>query len=127
MKNKQIAAALFAIVLFVCGAAVGVLGDRYYSMKVVRAHPSADTLRERYVDEMKARLHLTPDQIRQLDVVLDQTHDKFKSFREEHRAEFEHIVQDQISAVRGLLTPQQIPEYDKLVTEREHNRKQHGP
>jgi hypothetical protein len=122
MKNKQLGAAVLAILLFLCGAAAGVLGDRYYSMKVVRAHPTTDTLRARYVDEMKSRLHLTPDQVRRLDVILDQTHDKFRAFREEHRAEFERIVQDQIASVRTLLTPEQIPEYDKLVSERQ----QHG-
>ena len=128
MRNRQITAALFAILLFAGGVTVGVLADRYYSVKVVHARPSTDSLRERYVDEMKSRLHLTPDQVSHLAVLLDQTRDKFKAFREEHRTEFDGIIQQQNTAVRGLLTPEQIPEYDKLLAEREKRRKGHqGP
>lgn len=128
MRNKQTTAAIFAVLLFACGVAVGVLGDRYYGMKEVHARPSLDTLRTRYVAEMKSRLHLTPDQVTKLNTVLDQTRERFKAFRDEHRSEFDHINQQQIDAVRGLLTPEQVPEYDKLLAERERRHKDmHGP
>lgn len=127
MRNRNIAAAVFAVLLFGCGVATGVLGDRYYTMKVVHARPSADMLRQRYSDDLKRRLHLTPEQVGRLNTVLDQTHDRFKRFRDEHRSEFERINQEQIDAVRNLLTPEQQPEYDKMVAEREQRRKQFGP
>jgi hypothetical protein len=125
MRNKQIAAALFAVLLFAGGVTVGVLGDRYYSMKVVHARPAADVLRQHYVDEMRSRLRLSDDQLTRLNVVLDQTHARFKAFREEHKQEFDHIGQEQTNAVRALLTAQQLPEFEKMVAEREHHRKQH--
>lgn len=127
MKQSGVAAALLAVLLFASGVGVGVFADRYFGAKTAspHSHPSADQLRREYVADMQKRLNLSPDQVTRLNTLLDDTHRKFKAFRDEHRAEFERINQEQINSVRSILRPDQVPAYDKLVAEREKHRHEH--
>ncbi len=127
MKRNQWAAALFALVLFCCGIAVGVLADRYYTSNVVmaKAQPSAADFRRHYVAEMRSRLNLTPEQVEQLQKILDETKAKFQAVRDKDRPEMERIHNEQISRVKSILTARQIPIYEELVREHEREHEQH--
>jgi len=109
---------LLAFLLFAGGVAVGALGDRYYNQTEVRARPSAEDLRHRYLEDMKARLKLTPSQMTQLEGIVDDTRAKFRALRDAHRPEVDRIRQDNIQRVRAILTPQQAAVYDRFVAER---------
>jgi Spy/CpxP family protein refolding chaperone len=117
MQRNQLAAAGFAAILFVGGGAVGALGHRYYTATVVAA-PS-DAARHRYIQEMQDRLKLTPAQVTQLEAIMHDTKAKTRAVRDSYKPQMLKIKQDHIESVKAILTPQQIPAYEKLVAERE--------
>ena len=120
MKRNQWSAVLLAILLFCCGVAVGALAHRYYSATVVNAK-SGEDFRQRYLSEMKSRLGLTAAQVSQLEVIMDDTKAKTRAVRDQYRPEMLKIRSEQISRVKSILTPQQVPIYEQLVAERERH------
>jgi hypothetical protein len=123
MKRNQWTAAVMAVLLFCCGAAVGALGHRYYTAREVNAK-SAEDFRHRYVSEMHSKLNLTSSQVTQLETILDETKAKFKAVKDSYRPAMLEIKREQVSRVKSILTPQQIPIYDRLVAEREQRMKE---
>ncbi len=118
MKRNQITALLIAVFLFCCGAAVGALAHRFYASQTVNAR-SAEDFRHHYVSEMRSKLGLTPAQVNQLETILDETKAKFKAVRDSYHPAMVKIKQEQTSRVKSILTPGQIPEYERLVAEHE--------
>ena len=118
MKRTQWIAFLAAVLLFCCGAAVGVLGDRLYEGKVVVAKTAAD-YRARYINEMQTKLNLTSKQVGQLQDILDDTKARVKAVRDQYHPAMIKIKEEQVSRVKSILTPQQIPAYEQLVAEHE--------
>jgi hypothetical protein len=120
MKRSQWTALIFAVLLFGCGVAIGALGHRYYSSPVVMARSSED-YRQRYVSEMHGKLKLTPKQVAQLQVILDETKAKTRAVREQIRPAIAGVKEEQVRRVKSILTSEQIPAYDQLVVERERH------
>jgi hypothetical protein len=118
MKRNQLAAAGFAALLFFGGAAAGALTHRYYAATTVIAQ-SPETARHRYITEMQTRLKLTPAQLSQLEAILHDTRAKTKTVRDAYQPEMLKIKQEHMQRVKSILTAGQIPEYEKLVKERE--------
>ena len=117
MKRNQVMAAAFAALLFLSGVAVGALGHRYYAPPSVLAGP--EVARHKYVQEMQDRLKLTPAQVTQLETIMHETKAKTRAVRDSIHPQMLQIKQDHIARVRSILTPEQIPVYEKLVAERE--------
>jgi hypothetical protein len=80
---------------------------------------TAENFRHHYTNEMRAKLNLSPQQVARLDVILDETKAKYKAVRDEYRPEMVKIKNEQIERVKSILTSEQVPEYEKLVAERE--------
>src|SRR5579884_3440594 len=118
MKRNHWAAAVLAIVLFCCGAAVGALADHFYTIRGVSAK-TAEDFRQRYISETRARCKLTPAQVTQLEAILDDTKAKVKALRDEYHPQMLKIHNEQVARVKSILTPEQIPAYEQLVAERE--------
>ena len=123
MKRNQWTAALVAVLLFCCGAAVGALAHRYYASTAVSAK-SAEDFRQHYISEMRSKLGLTPGQVSQLETILDETKARVKAVRDSYRPAMVKIKQEQVSRVKSILTSQQIPIYERLVAERERRMKE---
>ncbi len=122
MKRNQGAAILFAVLLFSCGVVSGVLGQRYFAATVVNAK-GAEDFRHQYVSEMRSKLGLTHEQAMQLEVILDDTKAQYKAVRDRSRPDMLKIKNEQISRVKAILTPQQVPGYERLIAERENRYK----
>ena len=122
MKRNQWTALLFAVLLFVCGAAVGALANHLYEAKVIAKN--AEDYRQRYINEMQSKLHLTAAQVDQLQNILDDTKAKVKVVRDSYHPAMLKIKDEQVSRVKSILTAQQIPIYDQLVAERERRAKE---
>lgn len=118
MQRNQWAAVLLAIVLFCSGVGVGVLWHRYYAT-TVNAKGTSEDFRHRYVSEMSSKLKLTPSQIDSLNTILDETKAKFKAARDSVHPAMVRIKEDQISRVKAILTPVQIPVYEQMLAEHE--------
>ena len=123
MKRNQWSAVFLAVLLFSFGAAVGALAHRYYSATVVNA--KGEDLRRHYLSEMQSKLGLTAAQVSQLEAIMDDTKAKTKAVRDQYHPQMLKIRSEQISRVKSILTPQQIPIYESLVAERaRHAREQ---
>ena len=125
MRRPGAAAALWVVLVFVSGAVVGVFAERLYTVKIVNANVNvlkpAD-YRKKYVEEMTTRVHLTPQQITQLGAILDDTRNQFHEEHERSKQQLAQIHADQVQKIHGILTPAQIPDYEKLRAEREKDR-----
>lgn len=115
MRRNRWAAIALGALLFVCGAIFGALAMSLH-------HPAlanAEDYRQRYVNEMQSKLKLTPTQVNQLQDILDDTKAKVKAVRDSYHPQMLKIREEQISRVKSILTPQQIPGYEQLVADRE--------
>jgi uncharacterized membrane protein len=121
MTRRNLPIALYLFLVFVSGAVVGALGYRTYNPPTARsaARVSPATWRIQYLDEMHTGLNLTDDQMKKLNVILDDTNARFKEARQKDNQAIEQIRQDHFSRVRTILTSDQIPKYEKLHEERE--------
>ncbi len=118
MKRNHWTAVLLAVLLFSCGAAIGALADHFYAVRIVNAK-TAEDFRQHYVSETRSRCKLTPAQVTQLEAILDDTKAKVKAVRDSYHPRMVKIKEEQISRVKSILTPEQIPAYEQLVAERE--------
>jgi len=119
-------AALYLAVVFVAGGVFGVLAHGLYSQKTARASnpPSPREFRERYVAKLQRDLSLTPEQVPQVTVILDQTGDRFRVVRERMIPEFDTIRQQQRAQIMALLNPEQQGKYQKILEEWRRRREQ---
>ncbi|MCC6540169.1 MAG: hypothetical protein IT162_21655, partial [Bryobacterales bacterium] len=98
MKQSSIKAALYLVLTFAAGSAVGIFGYRLYSGASVMARPEprrSEEFRKMYLQEMESRLKLNGDQKTRLVQVLDQTQALFRQLSEKHRPEYDAIHQAQ--------------------------------
>jgi hypothetical protein len=123
MNSNKTKAALFALLLFGLGVAVGALGQRYYAAAAVSAK-TAEDFRHKYVSEMQTRLKLDQHQVDQLQVILDDTKAKVKSVRDSYHPEMVKIKDDQLTKVKAILSPSQAKQYEAMVAEREQHAKE---
>jgi len=125
MNTNKAKAALFAVLLFGIGAAVGALGHRYYAATSVSAKTAtAEDFRQKYISEMQTKLKLNQHQVDQLQVILDDTKAKFRAARESHHPEMVKIKDDQLARVKALLSADQAKQYEAMVAEREQHAKE---
>ncbi len=118
MRQNQLSAAILALALFGSGAVVGALGHRYYASTVVNAK-TAEDFRHRYISEMQSRVHLTAAQVTELQRIMDDTKAKYRAVRDAYRPEMLQIKAEHIKRVKSILTPEQIPAFERLMAEHE--------
>ncbi len=121
---------VYLLIVFLCGAAAGVFGFRFYELRTVSAsapgRQSPEEWKRRHLAEMQDRLHLTPDQHQQISAILDDTHAKLRAFMDQTRPEMDRIQKDQYARVLAILTPGQAVEFEKLHLERQQRRMRNG-
>ena len=124
--------ALYVGLVFVCGAVLGVFGDRLYTVTTVasknnKAKPSPEEFRRGYLGFMQKRLTLTEPQVTQLGLILDETRARMNEVHERTVPEQQEIQRTQNDKIRALLTPAQQTEYDVVIKERRERMKKGGP
>ena len=132
MKRLSAASFLYLAVVFTAGIAIGALGFRFYEIRSVSAvgpgPRSPEAWKRRHLEELRTRLHLTPEQTSKVESVLDQTRSQYDALMQKNRPEFEQIQRFQFDQVRALLSPDQQAEYDRYHQERElRHRRDHPP
>jgi len=125
MNRKSLPIAFYLLLVFVSGALVGALGYRTYNPPTARGsagntgtHPGTADFRRPYIEESRSRLKLTDDQVAKLTAILQQTDARFHEVREHDNEQVRQIREENYERVRTILTPEQIPEYEKLHAER---------
>lgn len=121
MKRWNIPIAVYLFLVFVSGGVVGALGYRLYSPPSARSAQrlSPEAWRRQYLEEFHTRVNLTPDQMKQVNGILDDTDVIFHQTHDKHHQEFEKIKADQRAKMRVILTPEQLPKYEQFCTDRD--------
>ena len=127
LSRKSIA--LYIGLVFVCGAVLGVFGDRLYTVTTVvskgknTAKLSPEEFRRGYLGFMQKRLSLNEQQVTQLGLILDDTRARMNEVHERTIPEQQEIQKAQTEKIRALLTPAQQSEYEVVLKERGERKK----
>ena len=133
MPRTRLSAIFYLLLVFASGILVGVVSTRLYAVKAsfVPASTAPRTmaeLRTRYMTEMRKQIPgVNDDQAAAVAKILDDTKKKFDDIRREERPTRDHIQQEQIDAIRAVLTDAQKPAYEAWRAERlkaQQNQKQ---
>lgn len=131
MRPGSFKVALYLLLVFASGIAVGAFSQHLYTARGVSARTSRphgpEEYRKRYLGEMRTRLKLDAEQTAKLNTILDQTRSRFDEIRERSRPEMDAIQKDQINQINHILNENQRAEYEKLRQERETHRKKDRP
>jgi len=126
MKRSGLAAALYVALVFLSGAVVGIFGYRLYTAKVVNANvvaaPKPADFRKKYVEDITSRVHLSAEQVAQVGAILDETRNRFHEEHDRSKQQLAQIHDDQVQKIHEILTPAQLPDYEKFRAEREKER-----
>ncbi len=125
MNTNKLKAALLALLLFGIGTAFGALAHRYWvTASVVAKSSGSDDYRSKYVSDMQSRLKLSPHQVDQLQVILDETKDKVKAVHDVYHPQIVQIKNAQIEKVKAILSSEQAKTYQVMVAEHEQHAKE---
>lgn len=129
MKRSNLTLFLYGALIFLGGAGVGVLGYRFYAASSVSATtnpPPPDAWRKRFTEDMRTRVKLDHDQMSKLGTTLDESRTLFDQVRQKYRPEMKAIYDSQVSKIKGMLTPEQLPEYERILEEQRIAREKAG-
>ncbi len=133
MSQSRFSALLSLIAVFVSGTLVGVFGYRLYMVNTVQSGtaPAAtrkfdpEEVRRRILADMKQKIKLDDQQVKQLDQILDETRQRFRQIHDKLNAEGRAVHDEQIKEVQAILRPDQRPLYDAWRAQREAERHHH--
>ena len=106
------------IIAFLLGAVVTALGT--YACPFYRrpwGWGKGGHFQEKMLKRFDARLHLTPDQEKEVAAILAQKRGKIDALRSEIRPKFEAIRKTTRAEIRQILTPEQQTKFDKMSAE----------
>jgi Spy/CpxP family protein refolding chaperone len=122
-------AALWVGIVFLLGAAVGVMagyGYERWSVSAAHAQVPEPVRRAQRVDQLTKELSLTPDQAKHLDQILMQVHTELKTVRDQSDAQVEQIRQKGRDQIRAILTPEQKPNFEEFLRNLDEQRKRNA-
>lgn len=124
MKFSRTTIAVYVGVVFLSGLVLGAFGERLYtaSTVVAKQRPNPEELRKRIIAEYQSRLKLSPQQVTQVNSIMDETRARMEETRKGMRPAYQKIHDEQVAKIRGILNPDQQAEYDKMRKEREEQR-----
>ena len=130
MRPFRLSVLLYLTLVFLSGVVVGVLAHRFYTIRSVTAKsrpPSPEDMRRQYVEDLRTRLKLRPEQRTQLQAILEATGKRFHEVRKKWAPEVGAIQEEQINSIRAMLDEAQRAEYEKMRQERDRRRHRGGP
>jgi hypothetical protein len=125
MKRPGYVAALYVALVFLSGAVVGIFGYRLYTARTVSASvnvPRPADFRKKYVEDITVRVHLSPEQVAQVGAILDETRNRWNEEHNRSKQQLAQIHDDQVQKIHEILSPAQVPDYEKFRVEREKER-----
>jgi hypothetical protein len=128
LSRKTIA--LYVGLVFVCGAVLGVFGDRLYTVTTVtkakNAKQTPEEFRRGYIGFLQKRLTLTEPQVTKLGLVFDETRARMNEIHERAIPEQQEIQKASNEKIREFLTPDQQAQYEVVLKEIRERRKKGG-
>lgn len=124
-------AALWVAVVFVLGAALGVVFGYFYGHRgtVAAANPplSEPARRAKRVEQLTQELSLTSAQSQQLDTILSQLHAEYKTIHDQSDTQMNQTRQKGRDQIREILTPEQKPKFEEFLKRLDEERKRNAP
>lgn len=134
MKFSRATIALYVGLVFACGGVLGFFANRLYATgwafftpttaSAAKTPPTPAELRKHLLDDLQSRLNLTPDQLQQLNIILDESQAQVNAIHAQMDPQLEAVRQNQITRMKLMLNPGQQTEYDKWRQERIERQKQ---
>jgi hypothetical protein len=130
VKLSRLTIALYVGLIFACGVVLGVFGHSLYAVTVVKSNqfqrPRPEEVRKKTLAEMQSRMKLTDEQDSKINSIYDETRARVSEVHEKSRPQMDAITNDQREKVRGILSPEQVSEYEKMLKERDERQKLNG-
>jgi hypothetical protein len=121
-------AVLYLAAVFLAGSVFGAAFYRFYAAEFASARESqpdsASQFRQKLIAKLTQQLALRPDQVEQLNLILDETEERFKEFRTEIEPGFDAIRAERSRHIMGILDAGQKPAYQKILDERQRKREE---
>ncbi len=128
MKLSRLTVVLYMLGVFVSGIVVGGFSYRLYTVSSVSAkstaRPTPEEYRKKFVAEMQSRLRLRQDQNKKMNEILDDTRSKFRATHDSIKPALQQIRRQQHESIAAMLDPDQRPEFEKILQERERRDKE---
>jgi hypothetical protein len=126
-ETKQ-KAAIWLILVFVLGAAVGGVFGYSFAHKSYAATVAAPSLSEperraKRVADIKNTVGLTDEQTQKVDAIILAGHTSMKGIRDKSDAECDAVRTQARGQIRGLLTEEQKPKFEDMVRKFDEERK----
>jgi len=118
-------ATLYIVLIFLCGALAGVAGTNLWvhgwlwGSSASADAPSYPTSTQNRVERFTRELSLNPDQAKQLNQILDETHSTFLQIE----TQSEVVRKKGRDRIREILTPEQKTKYEQLLAHIDASRK----
>ena len=126
MKRWNPPIALYLFLVFISGAVVGALGYRTYKPPIAssNARVSPEEFRRLYLQEIKARVNLSDEQLQKVEAILEETRTRFHDARDKHNQIVKQIGEEQRAKMRAILAPEQLPKAEKFWQDRDQRNKE---
>lgn len=124
MKLSRSTIALYMGLVFASGAALGVVGNRYYAASTVPSNGkgkgqgkrfSPEEFRQRYLDGMKKQLLLSDVQVTKLASIMDETRVLMEEMHKRQMPEQADIQRSQNEKIRAVFDAFQREKYDAML------------
>ncbi len=119
-------ALLYLGLVFLAGTVLGAALHRFYATEFARAEAtpvsSPQDYREHLVSRFTRDLSLRPEQVAQLDPILDAIDTQYSQYREDIEPGFDAIRSERARRVMAILDADQKVKYQKILDERKSQR-----
>ncbi|MEE8177952.1 MAG: hypothetical protein V3T65_08170 [Acidobacteriota bacterium] len=124
MFSQRKRAALFLVLVFLCGLLAGAVAtnlwvDRGPGTVRFRMDSPSSSRRQRAVERFTGRLNLTPEQATQLNQILDEVRDTYQ----EQESVIERLRQEAPARIREILDDEQKTEFDEMLSRGDRRRR----
>ena len=131
-SNSQSKARVIVVSVFMIGFAAGALAlNLYQQLTASKGKDGPRNGTEVLIRRMNEKVGLSSDQQEQIKKILDETNDKYREIRKDleprikdFEPRFNAVRQESRDRIRGLLTSEQLPKYEQMVTEHDKMREQ---
>jgi Spy/CpxP family protein refolding chaperone len=114
--KKRGEAAILVLVVFLLGVLLGgvgnhLWGERVWGKQITTGQPTKGQI----VSDLTKELQLTPDQQKQLTIIVDDTRSQWRTLYSTIEPEHEKIRKQSRDRVRAILTPEQKPKFEEFM------------
>lgn len=121
LKIWLVLAGVFLLGCVMGGSLVGIYHLRYFG-----GHREGRGGRDAFFERMRSDLNLTDEQTTQIKAIVNDSRNQFQSLQAEARPRFDAIKQKERERIRGILTPEQQQQFDRIVARQDAMREKHN-